>query len=140
MGLSTGARGIVLIASRNINLFYGIAALSGDYDQTLTPQDKLIQSIYGEYNKYKERWQTIDNPIYNIKKNGWNTSIYLGHGLKDTIVNSQHTIHFYNFLNNHYKNVNIKLHLCNDCKHDFYYWNKELKEIFLFFDEIFKKN
>ncbi len=136
LGLSTGARGVVLIASRNPRLFFAIAALSGDYDQTITPNDNLMKLTYGEYKDFKERWQTFDNPIYNIKQNGWLTHIYLGHGKLDNVVTVQHTSHFYEFLKNLNLNSKIKYHICDTCKHDFFYWNLELKPIFEFFHEL----
>jgi hypothetical protein len=140
LGLSTGARGIVLIASRNPNLLFSIGALSGDYDQTITPKDNLIRLMYGEFSQYPERWNTIDNPIFNIKKNGWHSNIYIGHGLKDNIVSYKHSEHFYHFLKNGNSEKLIEYHLCNDCKHDFYYWNKELNPIFTFFEKTILKD
>lgn len=140
LGLSTGARGIVLIASRNPDLFYAIAALAGDYDQTLNPKDNLIRLTYGEYHLFKNRWETIDNPIYNIQKNGWNTHIYIGHGLKDTIVSYKYSKHLYQFLKSNFNNKIIVLHLCNDCKHDFSYWDSELEAVFNFYENNIKTN
>jgi len=134
LGLSTGARGIVLISSRNPRLFYAIAALSGDYDQTLTPNDNLMRLTYGEYHQFKERWHTFDNPIYNFKQSGINTHFYLGHGKKDNVVSYEHSLHLYNFLKSLNSSKTITLNLCEDCKHDFLYWDKELDSVFTFYE------
>lgn len=136
LGLSTGARGVIMIASRNPALFFAIAALSGDFDQTITPNDNLMRLTYGEYKDFKDRWQTVDNPIYNIKQNGWQSHLYLGHGKEDTIVSIQHSNHFYEFLKNFNTKAKIKYNICDTCKHDFFYWNLELKSIFNFFNEL----
>ena len=135
LGLSTGARGIILITSRNPKLFYSVAALSGDYDQTITPTDNLMRLTYGEYHQFKERWHTIDNPIHNFQQKGIHTHIYLGHGKKDNIVSYEHTLHLYNFLKNRNPSKTVLLNLCENCKHDFPYWDKELDAVFTFFEQ-----
>ena len=60
-GISTGARGVALIALHTDSVFKGGAALSGDYDQTQMKNDNLMNGFYGSFEKFKERWTgTLD--------------------------------------------------------------------------------
>lgn len=135
LGLSTGGRGTVMIASKLPNKFFAIATLSGDFDQTITPEDNLMKLVYGPYSKFSERWKE-DNPLYLIKKNGWNSHIYIGHGKEDNIVPSLHSKHFYEFLSKEKFPIKIHYSIKEKYKHDFYYWNSELKNIFDFFESL----
>ena len=59
LGLSTGARGVVRVAEQTGNFFDAGVALSGDYDQTLFTQDRLMEAVYGKYNSYPEIWKSL---------------------------------------------------------------------------------
>ncbi|MFN3603486.1 MAG: alpha/beta hydrolase family protein [Leptonema sp. (in: bacteria)] len=142
LGLSTGARGVVMIASTIPDLFFAIAGLSGDYDQTITPKDNLMRLTYGDYEKFQERWQ-MENPLYMIKKMGWKAFLYLGHGKQDPIVPYIHSKHFYEFLVQEGFATKVTLSLKENFQHDFAYWNSELNSIFDFFEtqiQNYKKN
>ncbi|MCS7205106.1 MAG: prolyl oligopeptidase family serine peptidase [Leptospiraceae bacterium] len=139
LGLSTGGRGVVLLASRNPGLFTAVSSLSGDFDQTITPKDNLMRLTYGEYEKFPERWKTIDNPIWIIQNRGWKTPLYLGHGKEDKVVSYLHSQHFYDFLKKHHPEIPIEFHLKAQHKHDFLYWDSELENVFLFFEKISSK-
>ena len=84
LGLSTGARGSVAIAIDHPLKFKAIAALSGDYDQSQMPKDRLMTSVYGSIEEFPERWKNRDNLALNAEK--LNTPLYLGHGSQDYIV------------------------------------------------------
>jgi S-formylglutathione hydrolase FrmB len=131
IGLSTGARGAVLVAMDCPTLFKGVAALSGDYDQTLIPTDNLCKGYYGEFSKFKTRWRTVDNLIYRIKD--LKTPIYLGHGLNDKVVPSAQTILFYNKLLKANPTLKVKLNT-PEKEHNYQFWAKELISIFEFFE------
>ncbi len=85
LGISTGARGAALlnITTRD-SLFDFIILLSGDYDQTEMPNDRLMTAAYGSYSKYPGRWQKIDNPYYNLSR--WQTPTFIAHAADDPIV------------------------------------------------------
>lgn len=134
LGLSTGGRGVVMIASHLPDLFISIATLSGDFDQTLTPKDNLMRLVYGPYEKFPHRWKE-DNPIYYIQKNGWKTNIYIGHGKEDPVVSYRHSEYLYNFLKQREGFLKIHFSLKEKAKHTFEYWNLELPSIFNFFAE-----
>lgn len=103
LGLSTGARGGALICAKKPGFFHAAALLSGDYDQTASPEDALCTNVYGPYNAFKSRWQTVDNPMQQIEKIV--TPMYIGHGGMDKIVHVTQSIHFYDSLLAKQKNV-----------------------------------
>jgi len=55
LGLSTGGRGVALVALDKPELFSAAAALSGDFDQTKMSSDKLMTNYYGTFLKFKGR-------------------------------------------------------------------------------------
>ena len=132
LGLSTGGRGVALIALANADLFTASAALSGDFDQTLMPTDRLMIGYYGNYTQFKSRWEGADNPTKQAKH--WKTPIYLGHGKQDNIVPVHQTQVFYNALKKHHPKLKIKLNL-PDASHDYKYWDSEVDNMLHFFSE-----
>ena len=136
MGLSTGGRGAVLVALYNKKIFKAAASLSGDFDQTRMPQDKLMTAVYGPYQQYKERWETLDNPYYMIPQ--WDIPLYLGHGTNDTVVPFSQTKIFYEALKKAKPTLNVVFHSCA-CAHDFAYWDSEVAPVLEFFDTIYKQ-
>ncbi len=133
LGLSTGAHGAVLIALDQPELFSAVAALSGDYDQSKIPEDKLTELYYGSYSTQKERWETIDNPTSRIKE--WKTPIYLGHGIKDEVVPAAQTKLFYEALSKIFDPDKIKINLPENMGHDYNYWGSETDAILDFFEK-----
>ncbi len=131
LGLSTGARGAVLIGISLPGLFSAVAALSGDYDQTLCTQDNLMTGIYGRYENFPSRWRGEDNPTYSIKS--FNMPLYLGHGMKDTVVKPDQTIQFYRLLHKINPKLDIRIHIAEKGAHNFNYWNSEVDSILIFF-------
>lgn len=81
-GLSTGARGAILLSARHTEIFGAAAGFSGDYDSMSMTRDRLLTSVYGPYYKFKERWKKTDN-IIDLAVNLKNTPVLLGHGEKD---------------------------------------------------------
>mgnify|MGYP000886282993 CR=1 FL=1 len=130
IGLSTGARGAVLVAMDCPNVFKGVAALSGDYNQTTMPNDNLCKGYYGSYFTFKKRWETVDNPFNRIAD--LRTPIYLGHGLKDKVVPSSQTILFYNELKRKSPALKVKLST-PEKEHSYQFWADEVDAIFDFF-------
>jgi S-formylglutathione hydrolase FrmB len=136
IGLSTGARGVILVCLDNTELFTCAAALSGDLDQTLMREDNLMNGIYGKYSSFKERWEGSDNPTSRIKE--WNTPLYLGHGQADHVVPVAQTRLFYKKLKEQKPEIPVMLNLPN-AGHDFNYWGSEVKPAFEFFELNTKK-
>lgn len=130
LGLSTGARGAVLLALDNPELFKGVAALSGDYDQTLMPDDNLMKGVYGHFEEFPDRWKGSDNPAMRAKE--WKTPLFLGHGKADKVVPVEQTEVLYNRIIHNNPEVPVILEL-SDAGHDFQYWSSMEDKILDFF-------
>jgi len=131
LGLSTGARGALLIALKTNALFKAGAALSGDYDQTKIPNDNLMTLFYGSYKNFSERWITVDNPVSQVAN--LKTAFYLGHGKNDKIVPFSQTQILYDAIRKTKPDLKCALHLTND-GHNFKYWRSETDTILTFFE------
>jgi len=132
-GISTGGRGVVSVCQHLPGLFTGAAALSGDFDQTFMPHDKVHIGYYGSFDHFPLRWKTIDNPMHRIKD--MKTPIYLGHGLKDKVTDFSQSKMFYDSLRKFHPELFIQLNLV-DAGHDYHYWSSETNNIMSFFQQI----
>lgn len=135
-GISTGARGVVLIAAVK-PVFKAGAAVSGDYDQTLLPGDNLMKGVYGEYAKFSERWKTIDNPASQVSR--MTTPLYLAHGIKDNVVPVEQTKHYYEQLHEAQPELEVILSINDSARHEPLYWYHEMTEALSFFDKMHGK-
>ncbi|MCS6821561.1 MAG: prolyl oligopeptidase family serine peptidase [Microscillaceae bacterium] len=133
VGLSTGARGVAMLALALPDLFTAGAALSGDYEQTLMPNDNLMRGFYGNLAQFPERWKGEDNPYFQVQK--LKTPLYLGHGTQDLISPPQQTKLFYEAIRKHLPHLKVKLNMPS-AGHDYKYWDSEVDNILQFFEEI----
>ncbi len=131
IGLSTGARGGLILALEFPEKFESVAILSGDYDQDKFPNDNLYKGFFGTRDKFPLRYSGEENPIWKLDK--LKTAVYIGHGAKDRIVLPDHSEHLYALLKES-GNTNVKFHLDPKAAHDYNYWNSELESIFEFFE------
>ena len=132
LGLSTGARGSILVGIKTDTLFKKAACLSGDYNQLKMPKDNLITGYYGNYSQFKSRWEKIDNPLMQFKKIKFD--IYLGHGINDKVVNYKQTIELYDSLKKNKNDLNVFLSTPNKKGHNFSYWRSEIDTILKFYE------
>lgn len=133
LGISTGGRGAVLIALKSPGFFKGVAALSGDFDQSQMPKDKLMSAVYGPFDKFENRWYRYDNPY--IRAGRWRLPLYLAHGRKDKVVPFSQSQRFYKRLKKLKPKMKIKLSASNN-GHNYKYWNQEIKKAMVFFDNL----
>lgn len=134
IGLSTGGRGVALIALDKPEIFTACGALSGDYDQTQMPTDRVMAGFYGNFATQAKRWQTDDNVLSRITE--WKTPIYIGHGKKDAIVPPAQSKLLYDAIKKNHPNLNIKLNMPQNNAHDYKYWDSEVDNMLKFFKEI----
>jgi hypothetical protein len=132
-GISTGARGVVLVAENTGNLFLAGAALSGDYDQTSMPADLLMTGTYGPYDQFKDRWRGPDNP--SLLSSRLKIPLYLAHGKQDAIVPCQQTIDFSRKITTEDPRRGHILYLCDTCGHNYSFWNSQTEDVFTFFEK-----
>ncbi|MCB1138012.1 MAG: prolyl oligopeptidase family serine peptidase [Leptospiraceae bacterium] len=145
LGLSTGGRGVALIALSNPELFKAGASFSGDFDQSVMPTDKLMAAVYGPFEKFSRRWRETDNPVHAASK--LQTPLYLSHGTADHIVPPDQTQRFYDAIqksrseNGQQAASNqdqaVELKMVPGAGHDFSFWNQQLGPAFAFFKKYF---
>ncbi len=134
LGLSTGGRGVVLIALENPNLFVAGASLSGDFSQENMPSDKLMTSVYGSFSQFPQRWKGKDNPQNRV--NEWKMPLYLAHGTADKIVPESQSKLFYDTLMKYYQgNSPVEYHAVKNAGHDYKFWGGQLEAVFEFIDQ-----
>ena len=137
-GISTGARGVVLVAENTGSLFLAGAALSGDYDQTSMRGDRLMTGTYGSYDQFKDRWEGPDNP--SLHSNRLKIPLYLAHGKRDAVVPCQQTIDFSRKIISEDPGRGHIFHLCDTCEHNYTFWDSQTEDIFTFFEKTRKIN
>ncbi len=130
-GISTGARGVALVAENTDSLFLAGAALSGDYDQTSMPLDRLMTGYYGPYDQYKNRWEGPDNP--SLHSDNLKIPLYLAHGKMDAVVPCKQSIDFSGKIILEDPGSGHLLHLCDTCGHNWAFWNSQTGDVFVFF-------
>ncbi len=136
-GISTGARGVALVAENTDSLFMAGAALSGDYDQTSMPTDRLMTGYYGPYDQFKNRWEGPDNPGLHTDK--LKIPLYLAHGTRDAVVPCKQSIDFSRKIISEDPGRGHALYLCDTCGHNYTFWNSKTGDVFAFFEKTGKK-
>jgi hypothetical protein len=134
LGLSTGGRGVLLVSLQNQGLFTAGGTLSGDTNQFLMPKDRLMAGQYGPYEKFKDRWLTVDNPEEAAKKGKWEMPLYIGHGKADKVTPFDQSKSLYNTLKKKYPDLKITFNEPENEGHDFNYWGSEVKPVLEFFN------
>lgn len=129
-GISTGARGVAMIALHTDTLFKAGAALSGDYEQTRMLKDNLMNGYYGPFSKYKDRWEE-DDPYFKASK--IKIPLYLAAGGKDNVVPTEQTKIFYAQLKKVNKKLDHQLHIADSAGHNYEFWGKETEAVLNFF-------
>lgn len=134
LGLSTGGRGVALIALENPGLFVAGASLSGDFSQENTPDDRLMTAVYGDFKNFPARWQGRDNPMARAAE--WKMPLYLAHGIADDIVPEAQSRLFYQALIGYHGNkIIIEYHPIKNAGHDYKFWGGQLPEVFKFLEK-----
>ncbi len=135
-GLSTGARGAALLAVDLPETFKGCACLSGDFDQSKLPLEKIYHNYYGPYETFKKRWATDDNLHYLIQR--WKMPIYIAHGLSDNICPSSQSSKFWSLIHHTYPNLLAKLNIVSNAKHNYDFWGSQTQPVLSFFNDLIK--
>ena len=132
MGLSTGARGAVLLAMDLPEVFNACGALSGDFDQTRYTKDKLYNGYYGPYLEFTDRWTLQDNTVTSINK--LTVPVYLAHGDLDKIVPIAYSKQLFLALQESGNEASI-LNINPNAGHDYEFWNSEVNAVLKFFEK-----
>lgn len=129
-GISTGGRGVALLAIATDSLFRAGASLSGDFNQMLDTKDNLMKMWYGPHEQFPERWKT-DNP--SLEAHRVRIPLYLAHGADDNIVDPKQTQLFYTLLEKLNPGRGHKLHIRENAQHDYKFWGAESDSVLEFF-------
>ncbi len=141
-GISTGARGALLLAAQHKKLFGAAAGLSGDYDSESIKNDRLLTSVYGYYESNRERWEEEVN-IIKLAENLKKTPVFLGHGTNDAVVPPPQTKMLADRLmqlgaDKRGYDLVVDKEKSNGAGHDWKYWGSLVPEVFAFFDSKLK--
>lgn len=93
MGLSTGARGALLLALEHPEAFVGCAGLSGDYNPLLMKNDNLMINCLGKFDDVPWRWKGTNN--IELRINELQIPCYIAHGEADQVVSMQQSRQLY---------------------------------------------
>ncbi len=142
-GVSTGARGAILLAARHRKLFGAAAGLSGDYDSESIKNDRLLISVYGYYESNRDRWEEEVN-ILRLAEHLKKTPVFLGHGTRDAVVPPPQTKLLADRLMQLAEEKGGYVLVADREKsdgagHDWKYWGSLVPEVFAFFDQKLSK-
>lgn len=96
LGLSTGARGALILGIEHSNCIRAVAGLSGDYNPLLDTKDGLMVNTLGTYEKNAFRWSGTNN--ISLRSEEIKCHVYLAHGENDQIVPIAQSIDLWNRL------------------------------------------
>ncbi|MCC6623994.1 MAG: prolyl oligopeptidase family serine peptidase [Deltaproteobacteria bacterium] len=130
-GMSTGGRGVALLALHAPEIFRGGAALSGDFDMLLETKDPLLLLHYGSHRRFPERWSGEDNPALHAAR--IRIPLYLASGTADKIVPAEQSIQFHRRMREAHPDMDLHLELVDGAGHDFGFWGSQTGPILEFF-------
>ncbi|MCX7680301.1 MAG: esterase family protein [Spirochaetes bacterium] len=160
-GISAAARGAVLIAETYPHLFGAVGALSGYYDPTSLSKGSAHAKVYGDYDKFQDRWNADDNVLEGAKALQ-HIPVFIAHGKDDTHYHFEQSRLFavkLLMLRNSYLETFAKtttdeelqkkmtqsiyifeLHLVRREYHNWSFWNYMIPQMMRFFHKHLEKN
>ena len=145
MGLSTGARGALLLALEHPEAFQGCAGLSGDYNPLLMKNDNLMINCLGKYDEVPWRWRGTNN--IEMRINELQIPCYIAHGEADQVVpmqQSQQLSEAHEISRRASKNstkmASMKLVIVKNGGHNYGFWGEQGILAIDFFDDNLKNS
>lgn len=132
-GISTGARGVAMLAINTDSIFIAGAGLSGDYNPLSMLSDDLNRGYLGPFEQFSERWTGKDNPQKNAGK--LKIPLFLAHGKADNIVPCSQTTEFYSTITKLNPKLDHRLNLNDTASHNYGFWQSEYKNVLKFFNQ-----
>lgn len=129
-GLSSGARGAVLVALAKPGVFQKGIAFSGDYDNSLLASDKVMVNFYGPYHRFKSRWLEEANPANHA--NELKTAFYFIHGTSDQVVLYKNSELFFELLKKNDHQIQHRLKLVPGKGHTYEFWDSQVDDALSF--------
>lgn len=130
-GMSTGGRGVALLALHGGALFKAGAALSGDFDMLLETKDPLLLLHYGPAKRFPERWSGEDNPALHAARIA--VPLFIASGAADTTVPAAQSIAFHKRMVEAHPDLDVRLVLVEGATHDFAFWGSQTESVLAFF-------
>jgi pimeloyl-ACP methyl ester carboxylesterase len=148
MGLSTGARGALLLALEHPEAFRGCAGLSGDYNPLLMKNDNLMINCLGKFDEVPWRWRGTNN--IEMRVDALQVPLFLAHGTTDKVVPWQQTESLFkamessvNFqkrastFNKNHANVGlVRTLFVKGAGHNYSFWNEAGLKALDYFDDL----
>ena len=148
MGLSTGARGALLLALEHPEAFVGCAGLSGDYNPLLMKNDNLMINCLGKYDDVPWRWRGTNN--IEMRVDALRIPVYLAHGTDDKVVPWQQTasllkamkssVNFQQRASTFQKTYDdlgfVRTLFVKGAGHNYSFWNEAGLKVLDYFDEL----
>jgi pimeloyl-ACP methyl ester carboxylesterase len=148
MGLSTGARGALLLALEHPEAFVGCAGLSGDYNPLLMKNDNLMINCLGKYDDVPWRWQGTNN--IEMRVEALRIPVYLAHGTDDKVVPWKQTESLFKAMESSvnfqqrastfqktYDDVGfVRTLFVKGAGHNYSFWNEAGLKVLDYFDEL----
>lgn len=131
-GISTGARGVAMISLYSDNIFLAGACLSGDYNQVEMKNDNLVRGYCGDFDKFPDRWNGVDNPSKNASK--LKIPLFLAHGKEDNIVPFSQTTDFFTKIVKLNPDLGHEIDIKENSGHNYEFWSLEYEAVFIFFE------
>ncbi len=139
MGVTVGAHGAVMVAAKSEN-FGAAAGISGYYNPSLMTTSKMVASVYGTYNKNKERWEKDDN-VLSMAQGLSGVKVFLSHGTKNDAFNPGQS-RLMAIKLKHLQNKSGSYHIqYQESKGGYYgwtFWKKQIPHVMAFFDSSLK--
>lgn len=129
LGISTGGKGVGVLALRSDGVFTAGAALSGDFDLLNYPNDALNEGFLGPKNTFEARWKRED---LLTKSREVKFPLLLCHGASDSVVPFAQSASFWNACSK--GKVAVTLFKKDKGAHDYPFWNEAIKEAMTFFE------
>jgi len=137
MGVTVGAHGALVVACQYPEKFGAAAGIAGYYDPTIMQNSKMIESVYGKYKDFQNRWENDDNPL-KLAEKLTNVHVYLYHGLRTDAFNpGQSQLMAIKLKQLQKKNSSYSI-TYRDSKSGFYgwtWWKSQVVELMEFMDE-----
>jgi hypothetical protein len=130
-GVGMGARGALLAAARNSEIFSYAGCIAGAYDAALLPQSGPLTAQYGRYKNFKERWESVDS-VLSVAQNLKDSCIYMGHGKREKdnpIESAQIVLIKFSQLKKQHPSFNYKFSF-SEWGTEWEVWNKLVPDLF----------
>jgi hypothetical protein len=137
-GVGFGARGAILAAERNPEMFGFAGGISGTYDAESAPSSSAFTGVYGKYKENKDRWMTVDNAI-TLAPNLRDTIVFMAHGKRErgsSIECSQIVLIKMSQLRKQNPGKYQYKFVVQEWGDEWVIWNKFMPDMFMYFDSI----